>query len=715
VSRRDVPSVEWVVMGAVVVGVTLLQWPSRLLMVSVADEGAVLLMAADVLRGRLPYVDGFHYALPGVFYLAAAAFALAGESIETARALAAVVFGVACGATYGIMRWWWGRPGALLVVLLLVAYRVAAYPHWQMVGYATLAMTVVLVATWATGEAVRRGSAVGLFAAGMTAALAVLCKQDSGGAAVLALGVFVLLGTAGGWGLRVRRACAFGAGGALVAAVFVGWLASQGVAAETFHQTVRLPLQGARSFEYLQQPALWPLFGRDMQIRRHAFDYLPPLLLDLHFLWFLQSDLYHRSGIVDVLVKLVFWSPVFVAIAGVVAVGRGWRGAEDQAGVRALLLLVLLAVAMRAAFNPPHDWIHLMVLYPPTLLLAAALLAGPARRRGWLRAGLAAVVLVSFGVAAVLVAQARERLDTPLVTPRGTVWGTGPQVRSVAAVIEALGRRADLGEPLAVFPYLPGINFLSGRPPLSRYYVVWPAHVDAGRDAEVRRALDAHPQAPVVYSPSQFPGLPLFREFAPSIFGHLVHHYDIAEAVGGEPGGLSFLVLERRSLPAGEPLLGEAFAGAEVWRATGTDEAREVTGAARAALVAQDEWPFLPVLQVTVVPAGRVAVRYAIRPEPGSRFETYYGIDPDRWQSDPEPEASFRVVIRDAAGVHPVFADDLATRRRPEDRGWKPVSVDLDPWAGRPVTLELEVAGTARTGRAVAVAGWGWPRLVPPR
>src|SRR6059036_2001811 len=99
---------------------------------SLMDEGGILQFADDILHGRTLYRDVVVYAFPGVFYVTAAAFAVAGTSVGTARSLAALLFAIATAAVYLLARWSHGRRDALAIVLLFVCYRVWAFPHWHM-------------------------------------------------------------------------------------------------------------------------------------------------------------------------------------------------------------------------------------------------------------------------------------------------------------------------------------------------------------------------------------------------------------------------------------------------------------------------------------------------------------------------------------------------------------------------------------------------------
>src|SRR5262245_16202638 len=120
-------------------GVFLLQLPFRLCWVNLTDEGAILQDATDILAGRKMYVDAVHPAFPGVHYLTAIAFAIGGETFDTARILACVVFAITAAVAWLIGRWWLRPAGALGLVLLFVVFRVWAFPHWHMVSYSSLA------------------------------------------------------------------------------------------------------------------------------------------------------------------------------------------------------------------------------------------------------------------------------------------------------------------------------------------------------------------------------------------------------------------------------------------------------------------------------------------------------------------------------------------------------------------------------------------------
>src|SRR5207244_10861566 len=115
-------------------------------------------------------------------------------SIETARMRATLLFALACGVVYLIARWSCGRRGALAVVTLFLVYRVWAYPHWQVLSYSTLALTLALAATWIVGEALASGGLTLVALGGAMSAASILATQALGLAATAALGGALVIG-----------------------------------------------------------------------------------------------------------------------------------------------------------------------------------------------------------------------------------------------------------------------------------------------------------------------------------------------------------------------------------------------------------------------------------------------------------------------------------------------------------------------------------------
>lgn len=698
--RRDL-----LVAIAVVLGVVALQYPFRLQWASLLDEGAVLQIADDLRRGRQMYLDAIHYALPGIFYVTAAAFSLFGTSIATARALAIILFALLCGVAYLIARWWYGRVGALALVVAFLVYRVWAFPHWQMLSYSTAAVLLAIAAAWVLGEGLGRQRLWPFAVAGFLGAAAMLCKQDVGATATGALGLAVLICRPSPGTTRWRRVAGFsaGAGAAGSAAALAIWMA--GIGPELIRQTVLAPLYGVQNFAYVSRPALWPLLQQDADLRAHAFSYLPSILVDLHWADLHQSPVYRDTAIVDVILKLIYALPWLLLIVAVPVFGRGLRAQPADVRRQRELVVALLALGFFAAFNRPHDWIHLLVLYPPTLLLGAALAS---RLPRWLRVGMVVAILVPAALASSMIAgQFYRRHSAAVVTARGTLYTSPAQASSLQRVVDTVSAGSET-TPVAALPYAPLVNFLTARPGLTRFYLVWPIELDRHRDDEIVARLEAHPDARIVYSPTQFPQFPRFPRYAAALFRYLADHYSVGQIVGGDTDAYGFLVLERTARPGGHSLLGAALATADVTSGIPGSAASHVTGAQRDTLAGEAVWPFAHVLRMATLPHTTVTVAYRLTPVPGERLETAYGLNPDRLGEPLLPSARVRLLVRDGS-------DDRVVLDRSLDRvsdGWQPVTLDLSPWANRAVELLFQVTGVPGTRGDFDLVGWAEPRVV---
>lgn len=697
-------------MLAVVAVVFLLQWPLRLRSMSMVDEGAVFQIAQDVCEGKRLYADAVHYAFPGIFWLTAAVFSLVGPSAAAGRTLAIAIFAVASGAMYAIGRWSLSRVGALALVVLFVAYRMVAYPHWQMLNYSSLAVALALVATALLGTGLGQRRLAPFVLAGAATAAALLTKQDSGGTTAAALGLVVLLPPPAGAPARGRTVAAFIGGAALVLGTAAAAVWHGGYAPEMLRESVLAPLYGVRHFAYPGVPSPWPFFRQDAALRGELFNYIPPILFDVFYWGAVQrSWLWRATALPDATLKLVFHLPWMLLVAGAVAAVRG-GGAGSDLERRRRWLLVLLAAAFLAAFNPPRDWVHLLVLYPSTLLLGTTLVARAVRARPLLR-GIAfgAVGLAAAG-ALVLALRLCEHDHVPIGGPRGGLLVAPEQAGPLQVAIDDLAGAAPAGTPLAALPYHPLLNFLSARPGASRYYVVWPVDLDDSRDAQVIRALDTRPDTLVVYSTTLFPHFPPFREYAPQLYDYLIDHYEVDGALGAKPGALVFMRLRRSEAPAGRSLLGPVLPAARVLREPFDGPAREAAAEERAELVTEARWPFAHVLAIGSLADAAVAVAYRLTPSAGEHFRARCGVDPDHWDL-PAPSVAFTVAVRDAGFEEPVFTASADPFHLPADRRWQDVDVDLARWTGRPVDLVLRVAGPRGAPGVPARGGWADPRI----
>ncbi|HWP66550.1 MAG TPA: hypothetical protein VNO26_11610, partial [Candidatus Limnocylindria bacterium] len=350
------------------------------------DEGYMLSLAADVRRGQVLYRDVYVDApFPAAFHVLAAWFALLGTSIWAERVLAVVLFAVFAAASVRLATLLVPAFAAGAFAVLLLCYRIWAFPHWHVYSYSSLAVTLLALATLVVATAGLRPARWRLLGAGLLAGATVLSKQDYGLACTGALGLYLLLRLAvyPEEPDRLRRSfqdgLVFGLGAALVVGPVLAAIAAAGAWDAFVYQTVVSPLTSTRSGTYVELPPLLPLWRQDPALRAGIGSYFPAILQTLRWDEIAAGPAY-RTGIAwDLALKAVFYGPYGVWWTAVawwgLQLARG-RGRPD-----ALRLLVLAyAGGFLLAFNTPRDWVHLMMIYPPAMLLGCVLASDAAAR-----------------------------------------------------------------------------------------------------------------------------------------------------------------------------------------------------------------------------------------------------------------------------------------------------------------------------------------------
>ncbi|MBM4265086.1 MAG: hypothetical protein FJ144_00500 [Deltaproteobacteria bacterium] len=677
--------------------------------IGLLDEGYIHAIADDVNRGAVLYRDVYiDNPFPGSFHLLALWFRLFGTSVLSSRVLALVGFAVYAASFYRIVRASVPRAWALGFIVFLFAYRVWAFPHWQVYSYSLASATLITAAAALLVSAVQHGSFAWIAAAGLVAGLSAVCKQDYGFAVTGGLGLALLLlpllrREAKGWTDWIARPATFGAGVAVVLGFMVLWLASRGALDEFVQQAVVQPLRGAVGFgAYPRLPDPWPLWGQDAHLREQVGHYFPSILVTLWWSSLSVGSLWRDTAFWDVTLKVVFWLPILAyALAAALWLGRG---AADAARGRpaslfvspARVLLLGFAGGFLIAFPPPRDWTHLMMIYPPQAAVGAVLLFDLDRRLGGtlrrvLRVGAAIVVAALFLSGFAMAIELRRQMSWPIDSPRAGVYAdvqNGPILDDVLAWAR---EESPSGEPLPVYPLQPMLPFLAGREIAGGFHVIWPVQ-DPSRDVRIIDDLERRRPARVVYSLSQYQHLGRFQDNAPQLFDYLVDHYEIDRVFSRERLGPLLVGLARRP--------------DELRDATSLpyDGERALDGAEPA------RWPFADVLEVEVgTPLEPRSARLRLRVDPDRPLLALsYGLNPDRWMDLQDGPFTFTAeVVPLSGGVpHEVLRETIDPAGDVSARAWRAAEVDLAPFAREPVEVVLRVAATERPKQPRDLAGW---------
>jgi hypothetical protein len=666
--------------------------------IGMLDEGYILAIAEDVLRGKVLYRDVYvDNPLPGAFYVVAAWFRLVGSSVWASRVLAVCLFTVFAMLVFRLGRAVLSGRWAVLLALMLLCYRLWAFPHWHMTSYSSVSATLLAGALVAAFQCVGARRPAWLMATGVLVGAAIVCKQDYGLGVGGALGLVWLLRP---WLARSSAgafvpAALYTAGIGLVVVPVLGAFAAAGALGALLDQTLLRPLLLESSFNYARLPPVLPLFGQTPGLRGDTGSYFPAILLTLPEWWngIYSGWVFRETALWDVTLKLVFYAPFLAVIVGAIAWLRR-RPADEHR-----LILLAYAGGLLLAFNRPRDWVHLMMIYPPTLLIGLVLASSaPARlaRAAW--AVLGATVIALALVSVRLAGDLRQHFDWPLAAPRAGVVAErlgGPLIDDVLAYV---AERSAPGTPLPSLPIAPMLTFLAGREGAAGFYVVWPGQHPA-RDERIIADLESRGVDVVLYGLSQYVWLGRFRDSAPLLYDYLVDHFTIARVFAREPFGPLMCALERR--PVAEE--------------RGRSLLDLVPGAEPSGVLTVARWPFAEVIAQTVGTSAAPAVAYLpLDVPPGAaRLAFSYGVNPERWLEPASGPFTFSLALETPSEpAVAVFQATVDPQRTLADRQWKRAQVDLGRWAGRRVRLAFAIAADATPPDPASLAGWAEPRLV---
>jgi hypothetical protein len=610
-----------------------------------------------------------------------------------------------------------------------------------MLSYTPLAILMLTTAVALLAVDVRRPSIVWVALAGGVLGLGITFKQDCATVLFLGLGAFVLVRArrhAGRWRPAFARVALFATGAAIPPTVAVLAFLPAGLVGEMLWQTIWFPLVaqpvwapslGGTTHHYIAFPPLWPPFEPSLAIRKVGFfSYFPSLVLDLYWKELWNHPLFVNTALPEILVRGAYVLPYLLlsalALHDLIGVAlRRCAGVPAPHHVTHLRLLLVFGTALIVSFNRPRDWIHLMILYPPTLILLAAAidrLAGD-RRGLWRRCvfGIAGLGLATALVAAfTLAVAARGFYNHPVGGPRAGIRVNEDAAAAITPLLAALATPAGAaGTRLGSLPYNPAINFLLDRPLATRFLTVLPLEEFPDRQEQIIADLERDPRPELIYSLQHLASIERPQHYAPRLFTALVDRYALGEGPGmifngTRMDGLLFARLVPRPAAGAELVVYdfvEQLDEATVSEFGGTADSAPVS-AAGDPRVQVTMWPFeRPVLTMfTAVRPSTTRLAYAVDVPPRTRLRFGVAMDPDEWTHFLPTEIDFVVRIDGA----PVFTQRLDPRRRFEDRRW--VWADLAVDAG-PRLVTLEASAENAYGIELNLAGWARPRLVADR
>jgi hypothetical protein len=690
------------------------------------DEGHMLQFADLVANGGEIYRDATIYPLPGAFYFLALLFQVFEPSILMSRWVVVVEFAVFAALVYAWVRKLVPAPYAVAVFVLLICYRIWAFPHWQFYNYSTTAQLVLVTSLLLLLRYFEQRRQVWLLAAGFVFGLGVFCKQDYGAAALLTATTALIVHVRSDPGERFWPLYARFVGcGALVGAAAALHFVREGILGDVIQLTVLNHFVGIASYEYSTFPPLLPLFEQSEAIRNSVgrWSFLPSILITADWDALRYSPLYTDTPLIDIAIKAFFYGPVLLVGAGGLRMWwiRGELGGPRRARYLRELVLWLFAASLMLLvwLNRPQDWAHLSVLYWPLLCLVVvythALLAGRKRLAFWLLALGAIPAVVSLGYTARLAYGLRSAHDTRVEAPRAGIYVRASEAQLLEGVMDYVSKHSDPGEAVAVLPYFPIINFLTERPgPHRSAYIVWPFPEIPERDQRVIAALERDQTGVIIYNHTQFPAFPFMEDYAPELFAYLVDNYEIDRVFTYDVFGYKLSGLRRSPRATeGELLFPDQAATALLERAGPGVRRLRVPPEERDLYLVAQNWPFRPTLGLRPSTAPqRTALHVALDVPERAEIHTAVGINPIFWFWYPSAWTRFEIAVLSDSGREVIFSRELHPQERLFDRGWFDAVVPLDAYAGSRLRLEFSTTCSRLDAENHLWGGWEEPRLV---
>ena len=683
--------------GLVALAALAFGWPLCRRAIILSDEGYLLQQALDLLDGRVLYLEMDAFITPGMWFALAGVFALLGPSVIASRLLILGFFVALMLVGYRIVTPLAGRGWGLGAVAGLLIFSVWAFPAWTFAFYSPASIVLALAATERLLAFGREGRRRDLAWVGALLALSICFKQNYGVFAALATGLgYLAIKFESGEQARAtlgdmrREMGTLMAAGVIAALPFLIYLLAHGALGAAWTSLVVHPFEfgGRHDIAYLGLAEL----GRS--------DLFPSGVEKFTYLSYPALHTPTPPGTGDFVSRLhvlLYWlAPLLLIIAAWVSVlsGRSQGKRLDWAlfTVTAAAGTIFLGVFPRADFN------HLINVYQPILVLAplvvhrlmGLLASRPPALRGLVAAGAAALALPYAIVGLYWYAAILDRLNTPLEAPRGGVWVSPLEAMEIDYQVRSIREHTPEGGALLTLPDLTMLNFLSERPVPSAWYNLYEHHIAADQGKGVAEASEAKN---VRYAVARFNNFFSDRvgllDYAPELAHYLITHFK-RRFVGGRE---NYLVYERRQEPAVEhpyldvlnacesesPLasITQHLLFSALYHRADPDSPLPESG-----LVTRCH---LPIPATGGVLALELGYRKPIRAARGTRLET--SID-----------------LVQAGARNPLLSEQFVVipwRDSPRQKPFKRIEIDLAPWAGQEVSIELTTRLTGATESSV--------------
>jgi hypothetical protein len=657
---------------------------------NLVEEGMMLHIAERLARGERLYRDVVFFTGPLPFELLAGLFRVFGAEIAVGRLFMVGAQAAAAACIFVFARRAGAGAFAHAAAAVVAVSPLLLFPLFSGFYYTPLALQLAYFAALAALLGI--SSPAWAAVAGVACAAVALCKQTLG--VILAGALLATLVANCERGTRVRRALAFTAGGAAVAAVTLLAFAARGDLAALVHWLVSVPI--ALESQY-SSPMInfWPPGEIAPELYGNKALYIPN-----H--WFQLYGILTRVTPLMVLTTQLLYALPFVALAAT-ALARLARPLPAAVWLNGAVLL-----ALTSNLFPRTDWGHVVFVIPPAciqlFLLAGRIGAARARRpRGaTLAAGVCVALLLACGAGfAVWLNQAS---GSPTYGPRVPLRPVSAAYRSrnLPNVVQYLRQRVQPGEPIFVARAEPLIYFATGTTNPTPY----PGILTAFSEEQEDKILAALPRTRfVVMSEVDQPLWTYYSDELPRVQAELERYYRIAPYF---PVGLeSWIVVLERDVDRGPTAIDLIEHPARAW-------VRDEPGQERDEPVPAPRLPARHNRRTLGMRLGSWGggLDWQIDVPPGARLQVDTGFIGMASNEDmhEHPLRSRIVISLGRNGAFETLDRHVLHLNRSDTPHWQPIEVDLSGFAGERVTLRIALEAEFAVGTR-DLAWLGSPRI----
>lgn len=530
-----------------------------------SDEGYLLMQAEEIAKGKVLYRDLDAFVAPGAWLALGALFSILEPSVIVSRIPALGCFVLTAWLLYRTTSILTDDRYSIVSVLIYLVLSVWAFPVWSFAFYSPWATCAALFAFMRLLDWHERDDLRILFEMGIWLGIAIAFKQNYGVYAAVGCGVAYLAldyeALPRELPFRVRRAIrafplvAFGA--ALPLIPILGYFIYHGALGDLLMALLVYPFErfaGEHGIPYLPLETFWdstPLKGS----ARWTYG---PMAMVGGFQLFAERALLQQT---ERLLALIYWFPPALIVGGALLSLRKRVSGGQLDGP-------LLAITICAAFYflgvfPRADFNHLINVYPPILILGAAVthrlmqvLSGFRPLQLALCAA-ALTVFAAYGQISFYWYQSLlHNLNSHVGGARGGVLIDPLSAGMYNYEVATLRELTEEGEPVLTLPGLSMLNFLADRPMPSRYYNLYAVHIAHDLGLEVAQQSESVQVRYAVTEANNFfsddAGL---RDYAPELVWYLRRTFKPNQMIAGG----KHVIWERREEPLGDARIIDAL------------------------------------------------------------------------------------------------------------------------------------------------------------